>query len=150
MIRIEFFSEDNIEEVLELEKLCFPDDPWGRLSFENELSNPLSVFIIAIDEEENKIIGYGGVWLMYDVGNITNIATHPHYRREGIGTKILSVLTDVCTEKGMESITLEVRAGNIPAQAMYQANGFSLCGRRKNYYRDKEDALIMTKVLTIK
>lgn len=149
MIRLEFFSEDRIEEILKLENLCFPDDPWGRLSFENELSNPLSAFIIAINEEENKIIGYGGVWLMYDVGNITNIAVHPDYRREGIGTKILSVLTDICIEKGMASITLEVRAGNIAAQAMYQRNGFSLCGRRKNYYRDKEDALIMTKALSV-
>lgn len=147
MIQIGILTEDLLDEVISLEQICFPDDPWGRLSFENELSNPLSVFLIAKDEDTGNVIGYGGVWLMYDAGNITNIAVHPQYRREGIGRKILALLTDICMEKRMDTITLEVRESNLPARALYEAEGFSVCGIRKKYYQGKEDALIMTKEL---
>ena len=147
MIQIGVLTEDLLDEVISLEQICFPDDPWGRLSFENELSNPLSIFLIAKDEETGNVIGYGGVWLMYDAGNITNIAVHPQYRREGIGRKILALLTDICMEKRMDIITLEVRESNLPARALYEAEGFSVCGIRKKYYQGKEDALIMTKEL---
>ena len=147
MIQIGVLTEDLLDEVISLEQICFPDDPWGRLSFENELSNPLSIFLIAKDEETGNVIGYGGVWLMYDAGNITNIAVHPQYRREGIGRKILALLTDICMEKRMDTITLEVRESNLPARALYEAEGFSVCGIRKKYYQGKEDALIMTKEL---
>lgn len=147
MIHIGVLTEDVLDEVLDLEQICFPDDPWGRLSFENELHNPLSVFLVAKDEESGSVIGYGGIWLMYDAGNITNIAIHPQYRREGIGSKILKILTDICIEKGMDTITLEVRESNLPAQALYKENGFTVCGCRKKYYQGKEDALIMTKEL---
>ena len=147
MIQIGILTEDLLDEVISLEQICFPDDPWGRLSFENELSNPLSIFLIAKDEETGNVIGYGGVWLMYDAGNITNIAVHPQYRREGIGRKILALLTDICMEKRMDIITLEVRESNLPARALYEAEGFSVCGIRKKYYQGKEDALIMTKEL---
>lgn len=147
MIQIELLTEDLLDEILELEQICFPDDPWGRLSFENELNNPLSVFLVAKDIDTNKVIGYGGVWLMYDAGNITNIAIHPQYRREGIGSKILALLTDICRERGMETITLEVRVSNLPAKTLYERNGFLVYGVRKKYYQGKEDALIMTKEL---
>ena len=145
MIQIELLTEEDLDDVLALEQLCFPDDPWGRISFENELTNSLSVFLVAKDEE--RVIGYGGVWLMYDAGNITNIAVHPDYRREGIGSKILTLLTNICEEKGMDNITLEVRESNFSAKALYEKEGFSVCGVRKNYYQGKENALIMTKEL---
>lgn len=148
MIQIGFLTEETLDEVLALEQICFPNDPWGRLSFENELSNPLSVFLIATDDTTGSVIGYGGIWLMYDAGNITNIAIHPNYRREGIAAKLLALLTDICVEKGMETITLEVRESNLPARKLYEASGFSVCGLRKKYYQGKEDALIMTKELS--
>ena len=115
--------------------------------FESELTNPLAIFLVAVDETKHRLIGYGGVWLMYDVGNITNIAIHPDYRREKIGSQLLSVLESICTEKGMVSITLEVRESNLPAQKLYEKSGFSYCGRRKKYYQGIEDAMIMTKEL---
>lgn len=145
MITIRLLKEEDIDEVLSLENLCFPDDPWGRISFENELDNSLSVFVVAVDDESNKIIGYGGVWLVYDTGEITNIAVHPHFRREGIGKKILNILTSVCKERGMSAITLEVRDGNAPAFALYLKEGFKECGRRKKYYKGIDDAILMTK-----
>ncbi len=144
MVCIKMLDKESLDDVLELEKICFPDDPWGRISFENEISNPLSIFFIAIDDEKEKVIGYSGVWLMYDVGDITNIAVHPDYRREGIGTRLLGLIVDICREKGMESVTLEVRESNIAAQRLYETKGFKVCGIRRRYYQGKENAIIMT------
>ena len=144
MINFEMLNEDNVHEVWELEKLCF-DDPWELNAFTSELSNKISVYVAARDEKNGKIVGYAGVWLMYDCANITNIAVAPDYRREGLGGKMLELLTDVSRERGMDSITLEVRASNAPAIALYEKHGFVSCGLRKRYYQGREDALIMTK-----
>ncbi len=144
MIFVELLKQEDIDEVLVLEKTCFPDDPWNRASFENELTNPNAYFLVARDDEKGEVVGYGGVWAMYDVGDITNIAVRPDYRREGIGRKILNLLIDLCKEKGMTEITLEVRQSNLPAQRLYTSEGFEICGLRKRYYQNKEDAVIMT------
>ncbi|MBO5364601.1 MAG: ribosomal protein S18-alanine N-acetyltransferase [Clostridia bacterium] len=144
MIFIELLKESDIDEILKLEELCFPEDPWSRLSFEKELDNPLSVFFVARDEETGKMIGYGGIWLMYDIADITNIAVHPDYRQEGIGRELLQLLVRIAEEKKMTAITLEVRESNLPAQKLYESAGFIHCGTRKRYYQGIEDAKIMT------
>ncbi len=144
MISLTLLQKSDIDEILQLEHRCFPEDPWSRMSFENELENPLSVFFVARDEESGRMMGYAGIWLMYDVADITNIAVHPEYRREGIGRKLLNLLVQIAKEKNMTAITLEVRAGNLAAQKLYQSAGFIHCGTRKRYYQGKEDAMIMT------
>ncbi len=146
MISFELLSEDNIADVWELEKICF-DDPWELNAFASELNNKISVYFVARDDETKKVVGYAGVWLMYDCANITNIAVAPEYRREGLGGKMLELLTDVSRERGMKSITLEVRASNNSAIVLYEKCGFVSCGLRKRYYQGNEDALIMTKKL---
>ncbi|WP_226393614.1 ribosomal protein S18-alanine N-acetyltransferase [Ructibacterium gallinarum] len=144
MIQIEPFSEAALPAVYELEHVCFPKDPWSMTAFRQELTNPLSVFLVATDTDTGRIAGYGGVWLMYDAGNITNIAVHPDFRRKKVGTALLRRLIHICQERGMNSVTLEVRAGNRGAIALYETAGFQICGLRKRYYQDREDALIMT------
>lgn len=146
MICFEMLSADNIDEVWELEKQCF-DDPWERSAFESEIDNRISVYIAARDSECGKIIGYAGVWMMYDCANITNIAVHADWRCEGIGRRLLDTLIDASIECGMREITLEVRVSNSAATALYEKCGFVKCGLRKRYYKDREDALIMTKNL---
>jgi len=146
MIEFELLSKDNIVEIWELEKICF-DDPWSYNSFERELDNNISVYIVARAVETRKVVGYGGIWLMYDYADITNIAVSPESRRCGLGGKILQLLIDISSEKNMESINLEVRASNIPAIRLYEKYGFSQNGLRKRYYKGKEDAVLMTKTL---
>lgn len=146
MIGFEMLSEANVKEVWELEKICF-DDAWELNSFLSEIENRISVYFVARDEENGKVVGYAGVWFMYDCANITNIAVAPDYRREGLGGKMLELLIDVSREKGMDSITLEVRASNSSAIALYEKHGFISQGIRKRYYQGKEDALIMTREL---
>ena len=80
MIKFELLSKENIDGVWELEKICF-DTPWTYKMFESEIDNNISVYIVGIDEENGEVVAYAGVWLMYDYGDITNIAVHPDYRR---------------------------------------------------------------------
>lgn len=146
MIGFEMLDESNVKEVWELEKSCF-SDPWEFSMFERELDNLISVYIVARDLDCGRVVGYGGVWMMYDTADITNIAVDPDYRREGLGGEILRLLTDVSRERSMQSITLEVRVSNTPAIELYKKYGFEECGLRKRYYKDNEDALLMTKVI---
>ena len=77
-----------------------------------------------------------------------NVAVAPAFRRQGIGEGLMIALVDALRDKGMESLTLEVRASNSPAIALYDRLGFTEVGRRPNYYTDpREDALIMRKEL---
>lgn len=144
MILIRLLEKSDIDEIVELEEICFPEDPWSRASFETEIDNPLSVFFVARDEETGRMMGYGGMWLMHDVADITNIAVHPDYRREGIGRELLNLLIQIAKENKMTAITLEVRESNVPAQKLYESAEFVHCGVRKRYYQGREDARIMT------
>lgn len=146
MITFEMLSADNVNEVWELEKICF-DDPWELKAFTSELDNKISVYIVARDEESKDVVGYGGIWMVYDTADITNIAVHPDYRRCGLGGEILRLLTEISKENSMESITLEVRVSNTPAIELYKKYGFIPCGLRKRYYQGNEDAILMTKIL---
>ena len=144
-IRIETFKQEHLEEITALEQQCF-ETPWSKATFEKELDNSISAYFVALSET-GHVVGYAGVWMMVDVGNITNIAVAPSYRCRGIGRMLLSRLIESCMLAGMASITLEVREGNQTAIALYSGMGFHLCGRRRRYYQGKEDALLMTRML---
>ena len=143
MIRLELLSKDNLECVWELEKICF-DDPWTIGMFESEIDNDISVFMVAVDEETNKVVAYAGVWLTLDFGDITNIAVHPDYRREGLGSRLLSTIIDLCKERDIERVCLEVKETNISAIEFYKKSGFLQDGVRKRYYQNTYDAYLMS------
>ncbi len=96
------------------------------------------------DPELASIVGYAGLWLMYDEGHVTTIATHPNVRRRGLGELLLVHLIDIAMEIGARWVTLEVRVTNASAQALYQKYGFQIVSTRPHYYSDNnEDAYIM-------
>ena len=146
MIRYELLSQDNVMGVYNLETICFQEDPWTFKMFEAEINNNMSIYIVGKDEETGNVLSYGGMWLIYDTAEITNIAVHPNYRREGIGNNLLNVLFKTANDRGIYNFNLEVRASNKPAMDMYLKNGFIKCGIRKNYYQGKEDAILMSKI----
>lgn len=91
------------------------------------------------------ILGYGGFWMMYDEAHISTLAVRAPYQRQGLGALLLVVLLDEARRLGALRATLEVRASNVAAQALYAKYGFDQVGRRKAYYTDnREDALILT------
>ncbi len=136
-------TEKQIPEVAALEQTCF-SHPWSEESLQKELRSDSSVFLVAVDDSET-VLGYAGLLVVLDEGYITNIATDPRYRRQGVAGALLSALLQF-GRPWMSFITLEVRASNEPAAALYRKLGFLVVGRRKNYYDDpREDAILMTK-----
>lgn len=137
------FEEKYIDSILSIEKLSFTD-PWSRDSMEKELNNNFARYVVV--KLEDKVIGYGGMWIILDEGHITNIAVAPEYRCIGAGKLILKSIVNICKKEKVISLTLEVRVSNTIAQSLYSKFGFITEGIRKNYYADNnENALIMWK-----
>lgn len=133
----------HVPQIAQLERLCF-SDPWSEKSIESELSCRLSLWLVALDGD--KVVGYVGSQTVIDESDMMNIAVHPEYRRQGIAEAMIDALVNALREKGSRALSLEVRASNDPAIALYKKIGFSQVGRRPNYYRNpREDALILRK-----
>lgn len=143
-VRIVPMNADHLDEVAELERICF-STPWSRNMLAEELDNALSAFLVALDDS-GKVAGYAGLQVVLDEGYITNVAVRPECRRQGIAGKLLQVFLDFAQGNRLAFLTLEVRASNYDAIALYGSRGFRSMGRRKNYYEHpREDAIIMTK-----
>ena len=146
-VRIVPMNADHLDEVAELERICFSMS-WSRNMLAEELDNMLSAFLVALDDND-RVVGYAGVQVILDEGYITNIAVRPECRRQGIAAKLLQVFLDFAKTNQLSFLTLEVRASNYDAIALYGSRGFRSMGRRKNYYEHpREDALIMTREFT--
>ncbi len=146
-VRIVPMNADHLDQVAELERICF-STPWSRNMLAEELENALSAFLVALDDGDN-VVGYAGLQVILDEGSITNVAVRPDCRRQGIAGKLLQVFLDFAQGNHLAFLTLEVRASNYDAIALYGSRGFREAGRRKNYYEHpREDAIIMTKEFT--
>ena len=136
-------DETHISAVAEMEKLCF-SDPWSVNSITSELNNPLSLWLVAMDED--KLVGYVGSQSVLGWSDMMNLAVLPDYRRQGVGEGLVKELIEKLQEQKNTCLTLEVRSSNAPAIGLYEKMGFVQVGKRPNYYRNpKEDALIMRK-----
>lgn len=143
MIEILEMNETHVQAVAELEKLCF-SDPWPVEGILPELSNPLSYWLVAADGQ--RLAGYVGSQSCPPEADVMNVAVDPAYRRQGVAQRLLEALVAGLKEKRITSLSLEVRASNEAALALYGKLGFRPVGRRPNYYRDpREDACILRK-----
>ncbi|ARF99379.1 ribosomal-protein-alanine N-acetyltransferase [Veillonella atypica] len=134
---------EDAKEIFAIEMECF-SVPWSLDSIETELLNEDKKLYYVV-EDANGVVGYAGAWLVYDEGQITNIAIRPSARRQGFGAKLTSALIEECFKRGMHEIFLEVRISNLSALSLYRKLGFTVKGMRKNYYSEpKEDAYIMS------
>ena len=139
-VRIVPMTGDHLDEVAELERICFTT-PWSRNMLVEELQNDCAAFLVALDDEDH-VAGYAGLLVVLDEGYITNVAVRPE--------RLLTPrFLDFAQAHKLAFLTLEVRASNYGAIALYGSRGFRSVGRRKNYYEHpKEDAIIMTKEFT--
>lgn len=144
-MKITNMTIDHVSQVAALEAVCFRD-PWSEKSVASELTNPLSAWLVALEGE--TVVGYIGSQTVMDESDMMNVAVHPEHRRKGIAEALIVALAQLLRDGGSNSLTLEVRASNAPAIALYEKLGFLQIGLRKNYYRNpKEDALILRKDL---
>ena len=133
----------HVPQVAALEKKCF-SDPWSEGSVALELENPLSRWLVALEGEQ--VLGYVGSQTVLDESDMMNLAVDPAFRRRGIARALVCALMEQLRKMGSRCLTLEVRASNEPAKALYASLGYVQVGRRPNYYfKPREDALILRK-----
>ena len=143
-VRIVPMTADHLDEAAALERVCF-SDPWSRNMLAGEPDNALAAFLAALDGT-GAVVGYAGLQVVLDEGYILNIAVRPDCRRQQIASQLLEVFINFAQGNRLSFLTLEVRASNAPAIALYERWGFAEAGRRRNYYEHpREDAVIMTR-----
>lgn len=135
-------TADDIEQVYGIEIICFTQ-PWSRASLLAEVkTNGVARYFVA--DDNGKIAGYAGMWILFDEAHMTNIAVLPEYRRHGIATGLILKLMGKAASEDALRMTLEVREHNYKAQRIYYSLGFAYAGTRKHYYNDTgENALIL-------
>lgn len=134
-------SEKDLDDVLIIENQAFPR-PWTRNHFLAELEAPQSFPLIAMGTD-SKVMGYICPMLVLDEGHILDVAVHEDFRSKGVGKMLLERALSDCQEQGAAFVSLEVRDSNATAIGLYKQLGFIETGRRKAYYGNGEDALLM-------
>lgn len=134
-------QRQDIRRVHEIEQTSF-SSPWSFNALRSELTNKVAYYsVIEVDE---SIVGYAGMWILYDEAHITNIAIDKPNRGCGYSRRLMLHMLEIAKRLGAEKMTLEVRRSNEVAKALYSSLGFHQNGVRRGYYADtKEDALIL-------
>lgn len=132
---------EDADKAYEIEAVSF-NTPWSKDTFIKTMNNPLTHAFAA--KAEGEILGYGFVMIVLDEAHILNIATHPEYRKKGVGKALMGEMLDFAKGKNASFALLEVRKSNNAAIKLYENFGFVIIDERKGYYQDNnEDALIM-------
>lgn len=140
-LRFEPLAEHHIAAIVEIEKKT-NSAPWSERSFRHEITNPHAIFLAATVGD--RVVGYGGLWLVVDEAHVTTIAIEESLRGQGVGRQLMLELLKRARAKGMACSTLEVRASNAAAIKLYEGLGYVETARRKGYYPDnREDAVVM-------
>lgn len=138
-------SEADLAEVISLESQCFKE-PWNKEQCLGELNtNPFSHGWIVKDLDE--IVAYAFLWETFEMAQLARIGVLPTRRNQGIGKFLLEKLCKRAKEQECEFMSLEVRASNEYALALYQSFDFIQVNVSKGYYPDGEDAIVLTKAL---
>jgi len=139
------FLDNEIDDMLEIEKRCFAGEAWNRSDFEFPSKDGLITLGIF---EEKKLVAYGMIYLADDEADLCTIGVLPEWRKRGYGNALMTALIEAAKKRNVKKITLEVSKGNENAIKMYSALGFITVGERKNYYKNSNfgnnSAFIMT------
>lgn len=141
---------DDTQRVHEIDRLSFPL-PWSERSYRFEITeNKKAVTLVAEaapleSTAQPVVVGMVVIWAILDEAHVATIATHPDYRGQGIGRRLLAAGLLIAYERGARMAYLEVRRSNLTAQKIYEQFGFETAGVRPRYYKDNnEDAILMT------
>jgi len=155
-LALELMREADIATVQEIEREIFAT-PWPRNAYFRELASRSSAHYVVLRQEgvarpagyqgselDPTIVGYGGMWRMYDEAHVTTIGVRRDLQHRGYGRIVFAGLVQAAYDMGAKWITLEVRTTNENAMKMYEGFSFKVIGRRKGYYTDNgEDAIVM-------
>jgi ribosomal-protein-alanine N-acetyltransferase len=136
-------SAADLDGILALDAVCF-HRPWTREEYERELADAARCYLHVARTPGGAIVAYCSFWRIFDEVHVNNFAVHPSWRRQGVGLALLAHVLAEGAALGAPRATLEVRASNLPAIALYAAGGFIRAGLRPAYYTHPiEDALIL-------
>jgi ribosomal-protein-alanine N-acetyltransferase len=155
-LSLDLMREGDIATVQEIEREIFAT-PWPRNAYFRELASRSSAHYVVLRQEgveaparfrsadmDATIVGYGGMWRMYDEAHVTTIGVRRDLHHHGYGRILFAGLVQAAYDMGAKWVTLEVRTTNDNAMKMYEGFGFKVIGRRKGYYTDNgEDAIVM-------
>lgn len=144
-VNVRVMTKEDINGVAPIEAASF-SEPWSPDGFESSLNREDTIFLVA--EVQDHIVGYVGFYWCFEDADITNVAVDSNYRRCGIGDMLITEMIEICREKRIERIGLEVRESNQSAIRLYEKHGFVNVGVRKNFYRKPtENGIVMNKYI---
>jgi len=144
---IRIASEDDLDALLSLEKICFKEETFHKKQLKYLLLKAKSIILVA--EIKDKIIGSIIILLRKTILNarVYSLNVHPEYRRLGIASSLMDFGMDILRKRGYVYITLEVGINNHAAQDLYRSKGFVVDKTLNNYYKNGDDALHLARKL---
>jgi [ribosomal protein S18]-alanine N-acetyltransferase len=133
------------ESLAKLELAAFASDAWSREQVEGELAGSTRHVLVA--ESGGDVIGYAAIATAGDVADLTRIVVAESQRRAGVASALLAALHDAAAQAGAERMLLEVAESNVEARTFYAARGYTEVARRRGYYADGGDALVLGRPL---
>lgn len=149
---IEWMQVSDLGEVVAIEELTGLNR-WGFDAYKREIQkNPNSVMLVARNLRHGPpVVGFFAGWTVVDELHVNNIAAHPDFRHQGIGSRLMETAIEEGRRRGIVFVLLEVRASNEAAQSLYRKLGFNFVARRRDYYRfPTEDAFVMKKEFAVR
>lgn len=143
----ETLSLARLDDVLAVEQQAY-SHPWTRGNFTDAMASGYQIQLLMGDEQ---ILGYFVAMLGVDEAHLLNLTVAPAFQRQGWAHVLLDALALWARGQGAQWLWLEVRASNLRARQIYEANGFRRVGERKRYYpaigTEREDAVVMSRPL---
>lgn len=128
-----------------LERAAFGPDAWSPAQVDAELAGATRRVVVA--EEDGQVIGYGAIAVAGDVADLTRIVVARESRRLGVASHLLAALHEAARAAGAERILLEVAESNAGALAFYRVHGYTEIARRRDYYANGDNALVMARAV---
>lgn len=143
MLKIREMEEADIFAAAEIEAENF-SRPWSADGFLSAVKDTKALYLVA--ESDGMVVGYIGMWIALDEGEITNVSVKKELQGQKIGAELMKGLVEAGTKQGVLSYFLEVRESNERAVRLYKSFGFQQVGLRKNFYEAPvEHAVVMCK-----
>jgi len=139
--RVMLARPSDLDMVMEIETLSF-SSPWSRQVFIEELDRDFA-FLKVLRTCSGRVVAFINYWVVADEIHVLNVATHPDWRHQGLGRRLMQHAIRVGRQRSARLVTLEVRRSNQNALALYDSLGFLAVGVRPRYYENREDAIVM-------
>lgn len=140
MVKITKLLKEDIPFVVFLEEK-YLGETLGEEMISSELNSDVTKFLVA--KIDDQVVGALSCYQFLDEVELLNFVVDEKYQRQGIGQALFDQMINEA--KQVKKITLEVRKSNIKALNFYTKNGFRIISKRKNYYKNGEDALVLLK-----